>query len=342
MKRIKLKNKKKFNFKIIKFLFFIIIIIISMIYTIKYFFNKSNDITKEEYLNYLKNKTSNKSTNNFIVKESLKFFSNIDLSDPVSLLDFDSNKIKYNNKEKTYENLVKDATSSDDNYDESTYEKLTSFIENKNNNKTEPIIYIYNSHQLETYQNIDNGISPNVLMTSYLLSDRLNKEDISTISENTNIYEFIKASNLPSDSFYASTRIFIKNNKEKYNSLKYFIDIHRDAVSKEVSTATIDGKNYARILFVLGTTNPNHKENENLMNSLDEISDKYYPGLSRGIFKRDTPDWPDSYNQDLDSGVILIEVGGNYNTIEEVSNTVDALTKIIKVYIKGDNNENQS
>ena len=78
------------------------------------------------------------------------------------------------------------------------------------------------------------------------------------------------------------------------------------------------------------------------MKSLDEISDKYYPGLSRGIFKRDTPDWPDSYNQDLDSGVILIEVGGNYNKLEEVANTVDALTNIIKIYIKGDNDENQS
>ena len=332
MKKIKLKNKskKKLNFKFIKFLLFILIIIISMVLTIKYLINNNTDITKEAYLDYLLNKTSNKSTNNFIVKESLKLLSNIDLSKPESLLSFKSN-IK---EEK--EKIKKDAKASEDNYDQSTYEKLTSFVENKNENIEEPLIYIYNSHQLETYQNMESGISPNVLMVSYLLSDRLNKEGIKTISENTNIYEFIKTSNLPENSFYASTRIFIKNMMNKYNTLKYFIDIHRDAVSKEVSTANIDGKNYARILFVLGTTNPNYNENENLMQSLDEISDKYYPNLSRGIFKRDTPDWPDSYNQDLNKGVILIEVGASENTIEEVSNTIDALTKIIKIYVKGE------
>ena len=332
MKRIKLKNKskKKLNFKFIKFLLFILIIIISMILTIKYLVNNNTDITKEAYLDYLLNKTSNKSTNNFIVKESLKLLSNIDLSKPESLLSFKSN-IK---EEK--EKIKKDAKASEDNYDQSTYEKLTSFVENKNENIEEPLIYIYNSHQLETYQNMESGISPNVLMVSYLLSDRLNKEGVKTISENTNIYEFIKTSNLPENSFYASTRIFIKNMMNKYNTLKYFIDIHRDAVSKEISTANISGKNYARILFVLGTTNPNYKENENLMQSLDEISDKYYPNLSRGIFKRDTPDWPDSYNQDLNNGVILIEVGSSENTIEEVSNTIDALTKIIKIYVKGE------
>ena len=332
MKRIKLKNKskKKLNFRFIKFLLFILIIIISMVLTIKYLVNNNTDITKEAYLDYLLNKTSNKSTNNFIVKESLKLLSNIDLSKPESLLSFKSN-IK---EEK--EKIKKDAKASEDNYDQSTYEKLTSFVENKNENVEEPLIYIYNSHQLETYQSMESGISPNVLMVSYLLSDRLNKEGIKTISENTNIYEFIKTSNLPENSFYASTRIFIKNMMNKYNTLKYFIDIHRDAVSKEISTANISGKNYARILFVLGTTNPNYKENENLMQSLDEISDKYYPNLSRGIFKRDTPDWPDSYNQDLNSGVILIEVGSSENTIEEVSNTIDALTKIIKIYVKGE------
>ena len=72
MKRIKLKNKKKFNFKIIKFLLFIIIVIISMAYTIKYFFNKNHDITKEAYLNYLSNKTSNK-----LLKKKMKKYMKI-------------------------------------------------------------------------------------------------------------------------------------------------------------------------------------------------------------------------------------------------------------------------
>ena len=42
-----------------------------MVLTIKYLINNNTDITKEAYLDYLLNKSTNKSTNNFIVKENL-------------------------------------------------------------------------------------------------------------------------------------------------------------------------------------------------------------------------------------------------------------------------------
>ena len=280
---------------------------------------------------------NNTNTDNFIVKESIKLLSNIDLNNPNTLLD---KKIK-NQDKKTYTlKKEKDAKASEDNYDENVYNKITSYIENNTSKKENPIVYLYNSHQLETYSNQgfeNNNITPNVLMTSYLLGEELNKRKITTIVEDTNISEFIKMSNLSSDSFYASTRIFIKNTMNKYQTVKYFIDIHRDSVSKDISTTTIDDKPYARVLFVLGVTNPNYKENQKIMLSLDSLLDKYYPNLSRGIYERPTPSWPDSYNQDLNSGVILIEVGGKENTIDEVSNTVLALSDIIKRYIEGEN-----
>lgn len=339
MKKVKLKNnnKKKFNFKPFKFLFLIVITISSTILTMKYLVDNSNGITKDEYVNYLLNKVTNKNTGNFIIKEGLKLVSNIDLKNPNTLLDKNMNASE---KENT---LQKDATSAEDNYDENNYKSITSFIHGDEKNNNDPIIYLYNSHQLETYSNegLENdNITPNVMMTSYLLKEKLNKNKINTIVEDTNISEFIKISNLKSDSFYASTRIFIKNAMNKYPTLKYFIDIHRDSVDKNVSYAKINNKNYARILFVLGTTNNNYKENEKLMKKLDELADKYYPNLSRGIYNRPTPNWPDAYNQDLNKGVILIEVGGKQNTIEEVSNTTDALCDIIKKYIEENNNEN--
>lgn len=36
------------------------------------------------------------------------------------------------------------------------------------------------------------------------------------------------------------------------------------------------------------------------------------------------------YNQDLAPNVILLEMGGNENTYEEVINTIDLITPIIK------------
>ena len=322
MKKAKLKNNRK-KFNVLKLIMFSIIISISIYFTVDYLIENNKNFTKEEYVNYLMNKSLNKNTNNFIVKESIKLLSKVDITSP-------------NSKEKK---IKKDNTSSEDNYSTEMYSNETSYIENDNKNNIDPIIYIYNSHQLETYSNIgfeNSNISPNVMMVSYLLKDSLKKEKISAVVEDTNIAEFIKISNLKSDSFYASTRIFIKNAINKHNTLKYFIDIHRDSVPKNITTCNINNKNYARILFVLGVTNPNYKENEKLMKSLDSISDKLYPGLSRGIYNRPTPNWPDAYNQDLNSGVILIEVGGKENTMDEVENTVSALSNIIKEYIKGE------
>ena len=37
-----------------------------------------------------------------------------------------------------------------------------------------------------------------------------------------------------------------------------------------------------------------------------------------------------NFNQDLNKNVLLLELGGNYNTIDEVLNTIDALALSIK------------
>ena len=56
--------------------------------------------------------------------------------------------------------------------------KISSYIEDPNPVDIDnPIIYIYNSHQLENYNNTNldiYGITPNVLMASYLLKEKLN------------------------------------------------------------------------------------------------------------------------------------------------------------------------
>ena len=72
------------------------------------------------------------------------------------------------------------------------------------------------------------------------------------------------------------------------------------------------------------------------MNKLNTLSEKYYPGLSRGIYKKSGPGVNGIYNQDINSNVILIEVGALENNIEEVLNTMEALSNILYYYIKGE------
>ena len=45
------------------------------------------------------------------------------------------------------------------------------------------------------------------------------------------------------------------------------------------------------------------------------------------------------YNEDFDKNLILIEVGGQYNNIIEVSNTLEIFAKILSLYINEDSNE---
>ncbi len=336
MKKIKLKNnsKKIKSIKISKFLFLILLVFISSVFTIKYLIKNNINITEEEYVNYLLSESYNKNNSNFIIKQSIKLLTNIDLKNPSTMLD---SKIK--NSKENNEKYKKDATSNEDNYDSNVYEKITSYISNPLEEKENPIIYLYNTHQLETYSNSgleSANVTPNVMMTSYLLAEKLNEQGISTIVEDTNISEFIRISNFESDAFYASTRIFLKNVINNKPTVKYFIDLHRDSVSKDISTCVINNKSYARILFVLGSSNSNSEENRKIMSDIDKISDELYPGLSRGIYEKSTPSWPLVYNQDLNKGVLLIEVGAKENTLDEVVNTTEALSNILKKYIKGE------
>ena len=75
------------------------------------------------------------------------------------------------------------------------------------------------------------------------------------------------------------------------------------------------------------------------MENINNLCNKYYPGLSRGIYKKEGAGVNGIYNQDISPNSILIEVGGASNNIDEVLNTTEAISNILYYYIKGENNE---
>ena len=331
MKKVKLKKKKK---RIYKKVFIIIIFVITVMITIKNLSKKNINVNNKEYLSFLINESYKKrDTSSLIVSFVLKLFTNIDITKPSTFLSYKNIK----SIPVTHNNTIKEEYNKEDNYDPNEQEKITSYI-TVENNINDPILYIYNTHQLETYsaEGLKNNMVPNVMMASSLLKDKLNKKGVKTVFEDTNLYNFISEMGLPKDELYGGSRVFISNAKEKYPSLKYYIDIHRDSVDKNISTINIDNKNYARILFVLGVTNSNYQENNKMMSRLSDIINTKYPKLSRGVYEVDIPDWPEIYNQDLDKNVILIELGAKDNTMNEVLNSVDILSEAITEYIKED------
>lgn len=204
---------------------------------------------------------------------------------------------------------------------------------------TEPIVYLYNTHQLEEYKQENQesyNVTPNVMMLSYIVREKLNDKGIPTIVEENDVSAFLQANNWSYASSYKVTRLLMEDAKTKNPTLKYFIDLHRDSVSKSISTATINEKNYAKILFIIGLENPNYQENLTVTTTINNMLEEKYPGITRGIYKKEGKGVNGVYNQDFDKNTILFEVGGPENTIDEVLNTADAISTVLAEYIKGD------
>jgi stage II sporulation protein P len=332
-KVFKAKRHKKHLFKI-RYLIFIGIIYLSFDTTYGFLLDKKTSIETDEYLKLILSDTNHNFVTDYkpkkILSRVITAFSNIDITKPTSLLSF-------NIKNDTAIPTGNTTGSHSDNYDLDKQEKITDYIKDPNPVEiSKPRIYIYNSHQLENYntKNLEiYNITPNVMMASYMLKEKLNDLGVGTVVNEFNLAEFIRINNWDHGDSYKASRIFILDAKSKYGTLEYYIDIHRDSIKKNDSTKKINGKDYARTLFVVGLENANYAANLELANKLNEMINKSYPGLSRGVIKKQGAGVDGVYNQDISPKSMLIEVGGYENTIEEVMCTIEALSKVLYEYI---------
>lgn len=189
---------------------------------------------------------------------------------------------------------------------------------------SKPIVYIYNTHQTEAYQMTAYNISPTTFTASHMLSDELKTLGISSIVEEKDIMKEVNKRGLPYEGTYDITRECFIANKNKNKSLKYFFDVHRDSLAREVSVATIGGKSYAKMMFLVGKKNPNYKKNLGYIKKMEAYINKNYKGLLRETYYKNY-----IYNQDLSERAFLIELGGQHNTLEEVYNSVKVLAEVI-------------
>ena len=190
-----------------------------------------------------------------------------------------------------------------------------------------PVIYLYNTHDTETYLN--DNVSFDISFVSKMLQDNLNSLNLNSLVETKKISTYLTKYHYSYEKSYEISRDFLKESISNYGSLHYFIDIHRDSALKEETTITINNKTYARIMFVLGLKNKNYLENKKLMIKMNDYLNNHYPGLSRGIYEKDGNGVNGIYNQDLNGNIILLEVGGVDNTLNEVSNSTKIMAQML-------------
>ena len=117
---------------------------------------------------------------------------------------------------------------------------------------------------------------------------------------------------------YAQT---VQKYLEQYPSIKIVLDVHRDALAGEDGTVykavtVIDGVDTAQVMLVIGHgqdgSNPHWMENLALACKIQSSMNTLYPTLARPMTFRSS-----SYNQELSTGSLLVEVGTHGNTLQE-------------------------
>lgn len=288
-KFISKKRRKKFHYK---FLFFLLIFIISIYITFQILLKSSVEITDKEFVQILLSNTySNKeSTMEKIIAKIAKDYSPVNLliTNYYDLVTPKNNTKKVAQGEKTYN------------------------------------IYIYNTHQTEEYAPnsfLEGQVKPTVMMASYIMEDVFNKNSYSTLVEERSISEILKNNNWKYYKSYDASRIYLEDAKKNNPSIEYFIDVHRDSLKKDKTTVEIENKSYAKTIFLIGTENPNYQENLSFVTEINNILNEKYPNLSKGIYQKGGDGVNGVYNQDNSNHTILIEIGGPENTTDEVLNS---------------------
>ena len=212
--------------------------------------------------------------------------------------------------------------------------------------KTEPTILIYHTHTLEAYKQVDPPYvekgawrteDPNqsVIRVGTELTNLLENYGYSVIHDTTN-HEPPKLSTA-----YDRSLLTMQKNLKEYPSLRLFIDLHRDAYdtnSKVHDVVQIDGKDVARVMFVVGTgerypetePRPNWKENYKLALKITNELNSVCKNFARDIRVK-----TGRYNQQVGDMCLLIEVGHNANTLQEALNAIPYVARCIDKVLSG-------
>ena len=125
--------------------------------------------------------------------------------------------------------------------------------------------------------------------------------------------------------------------------IQVVIDLHRDEVAEGTKLVTdFQGRPTARFMFFNGlsytrqTGNISYLENPNLEGNLafsfqmQAACNEYFPGLTRRIYLKGY-----RYNMHLKERSLLIEMGAQNNTVEEIMNACDPLAQALDMVLSG-------
>ncbi len=237
--------------------------------------------------------------------------------------------------------FVKNKTGLDFDFNSILNTPLTFKVEQSSDN---PQVLIYHTHTSEGYMDEDvdffyesfysrtQNEDYNVVAVGNVIADTLNKNGINTLHDKTVHDSTYNGS-------YDRSVQTVESDMKENNGIKVVLDIHRDALGtddcKVKTTFEYDGKKAAQIMILSGCDYYNERGFENWQNNLSfalklqNTAEKMYPGITRPL----SFDFF-AYNEYVCDGSLLIEVGTDANSIDEVEYSGQMLANVISEVLK--------
>lgn len=200
-----------------------------------------------------------------------------------------------------------------------------------------PQILIYHTHSQEAFADSREGkVEDTVMGAGELLAEELRGYGFHVI-HHTGMYDVNQR-----DYAYSLAGPAIEEVLKENPSIEVVIDLHRDGVAEETKlTKEIDGVKMAQFMFFNGLSrtnttgdigyleNPYIKENLAFSFQMQLQAYKYYPGLARKIYLKGY-----RYNMHFRGKSLLVELGAQTNTVEEVKNAIPPLAFLLYQVLK--------
>lgn len=202
---------------------------------------------------------------------------------------------------------------------------------------TEPQILIYHTHSQEGFvDSVPGDASTTVVGAGEKLAKILEEEYGFHVLHHTGEYDVESR-----DYAYANAEPALETILKENPSIEVVIDLHRDGVSSATHLLTEqNGVEMAQFMFFNGLSrtnatgdisyleNPYIQENLAFSFQLQLKCREYYPGLARKIYLKGY-----RYNMHFRAKSLLIELGAQTNTVEEVMNAVPLIARMLAMVL---------
>lgn len=197
---------------------------------------------------------------------------------------------------------------------------------------SKPVVLIYHTHATESYQPITEGNfhslgeEGTVRQVGIEMTKALEAKGIPVLHDMT-------LHDSPSyNQSYSRSLQSVQSHLAKNPSIKVVIDLHRDAASytgNAGKTVKINGETVGKFNLVVGQGNANVKQLMDFANQINKTADRLYPGFGGRIIEKQY-----RFNQYVHDKYILLEVGNNENTIDQVKKTGKYFADVIEECLK--------